>query len=278
MWGGMENAPTFDRGSYFQPGFQGQVELIRCFPKETQNSGLQFLAECRVKTSNMQAHPVGSQATWFQSMRDVKVYLPACKMFVYAVLDIVDDMQARTTIDPHMVSIMNWVSGTPNGFGGYLVGLSTVQVPKKDKNPFTRHDWAQINYKASGRKGPDIQAVIQAALPYAQVIPVPQRSGAPQGPGGGMFGGMAPPAPAPGAWAPPAGPTMPPLVNGPLPPWNAPPAAAYAPPPAPGFAYSNAPAQAPGYGQAPPPQAPVQVSPDGHWKIDPATNTWVPNR
>lgn len=316
LWDGIENAPTFERGAWFKPGFVGLVRIVRCKVQQTQKKKtIQFLAECEVLSSNTPDHPVGSQGTWFQNQNNS--FLPAIKSFVHAVLGVderrTDDAARLGMVDRALTPIMNFVAGVPNGFGGYVVALSTHQTVKTDGGPFTRHDWAAYNYVASGQVPPDVDRFVAAAMPYANVHAQAQMAPAqaqPQNQGWGQPQGFgAPPGFAqPQGYGAPQAPAPSPYGAPPPNPYGQPPQGYGAPPQAPpgnghgygGPAFAAPPAfQTPTFHQAPPlpapvpqgygapPQAPAmappplpapapQVSPDGFYKL--VNGQWVPNR
>ena len=98
VWGGLGSAPTFERGTFFNPGSIHDVQIGRCLLKQSQSSGLGLIVETDILTSqasgeiNGQTHapwiplPNGTAGTWWQGMTDRNVALPAVKGFVYAIL------------------------------------------------------------------------------------------------------------------------------------------------------------------------------------------------
>jgi hypothetical protein len=306
LWDGIEDVPVFTRGTWFSPNFQGTVKIVRCRVQITRKKKIQFLAECEVLSSTSAQDPTGASRTWFQNQNEN--YLSALKSFAHAVLGVDDrspeGAQKAAAVDRYLKAVMNYVAGAPNGFGGFVVNLTTTNTTKQDGGLFTRHDWSPYNWTAAGQPGPDLARFLQAAAPYANVMP--QAQAAPQAPpqaqggnqgwgsppgfagppqGYGLPPGMAPPQPpaaAPQGWAPPS--------FGAPPAFGAPPPAA--PPQAPAQGWSppgqgpqgwgaSPPPPAQGWGpppqpQAPPPAPPPQVSQDGHWKL--VNGEWVPNR
>ena len=66
-WSQIGAAPIFERGNYFNPG-RYKLRLLRCLSKQTQKSGMAFIAEFEVLESDNPAHPIGSKGTYFVKM------------------------------------------------------------------------------------------------------------------------------------------------------------------------------------------------------------------
>lgn len=295
LWEGLEDAPTFERGQFFSPGFQGLVKILRCMVKPTRKSGIQFLAEVEVLQTNRAEDPVGCQRVWFQGMQNRAVALPAIKAFQYAVLGLdgqdKDDAQKCAAVSAASKSLQNYACSEANGLQGFPVNLATLPHTKQDGGPFTLHNWDAFDYQAAGHQPPDLARILAAAAPYANWRPGSQAQapapnwGTPRAPGPGF--GVPPSFTAPPAapvWSLPAGGQLSPdgknyWAPG-MPQWVPVP---QGPPAAPAQSWAPAPFQAPPAFQppsftAPPaaPSPPAQVSPDGAWKL--VNNNWVPNR
>jgi hypothetical protein len=72
-WSQIGQAPIFERGNYFNPG-KYKLRLLRCLSKQTQKSGMAFIAEFGVLESDNPTHPIGSKGTFFVKMLDDAQY------------------------------------------------------------------------------------------------------------------------------------------------------------------------------------------------------------
>lgn len=258
LWAGLNNAPTFERGTFFKPGtYDLQIDKIQL--KQSQKSGLIFLVETEIVTSNNPDHAVGSSATWIQKMVDKNIALPAVKGFLYALLSLdahTDASRIATEFDPYLEQAMDRITSEHNPFSGWYIHLEATMKKTQRQTDFTVHNWQPFQYAAMGMAAPDAGAMFRAVL--ALPAPAPMAPAAPAAPPG--WG--APPPPVPGTWGAP-----PPVYRAPAPPAYAPMGAA------PPLAYAPAPPPAPAYA---PPAPPPQLDPSGRYYLDTRTNTWQP--
>lgn len=147
LWSGIKDADTFERGKYMQPGFHGLVRVRRTMAKETRKSGVAFIVELEVITTNMpDKHPEGSKGTWFQKMTDKAVAFPAIKAFASACagIPVHDKETIKREIDPHLEAIMDAATENEedNDFIGVTLILDTEQIKTQKNQDFTRYDFS----------------------------------------------------------------------------------------------------------------------------------------
>lgn len=260
LWAGLNVAPTFEGGTYLGPGVF-DVQVDRCLLKQTQKSGIGFIAELTVLESSNPDHPVGVQRGWFQKMNTAPS-LPAVKAFLLAVLGIdTDDAAKVADVSGKLETLMPRIAGAENILAGWRVHVQCTMIKTGKGGDFTRHDWEPYNYAQRQLQAPDLAAFLNAygAAPQGYA---PQGYGAPppQAPPYGApppaQGWGAPPPMPPNTWGNPA-PGAPPAGQV----WTPPAFAPVAPPPP----------------MAPPPAYPpgAQLSPDGRYYLNAATNSWV---
>lgn len=144
---GLRNASVFERGVYLKAGGDYLLEIEKCLVKETRKSGYGFIVELKVlESKGPDVNPVGSKATWFQSLRDKNVAFGAIKEFMYAVLGLdlanaADKKMIEETIDPQIEQMMEEAieGGKFNGLQ-VRVQTSSKLTAAKQVN-FTVHTW-----------------------------------------------------------------------------------------------------------------------------------------
>lgn len=283
IWGGLGDAPTFERGTWFNPGSIHDVQITRCLSKASQASGVGFIAECDILTSTQSGEineqtrqpwiplPTGTSGTWWQGMTDKNVAQPAIKGFVHAVLGLEANDPRRGALEQKIPgserwacntsrrplalieSLMIWATEEPNILQGLFVHLDTRHTKTRKNTDFTIHNWSPINYAAMGMQPPNVDAILSRAWGEPPVNQAPQGPPPNQAP---AWGQPPPPAQGPGygqpppAWGPPpqGPPPYQPTPQGPPPAWGPPPG----PPPAQNWGQPPPQGPPPGYG--PPPQ------------------------
>lgn len=308
---GLNNAPTFERGQYMNPGIY-DVRINRVLAKNTQSSGLATIVEMEIVNSTSRPQddpkglgrtwnptPVGVHGTWFQGMTNKNVALPAIKSFVYAVLglrsndsrvEVLESMipgsehwPTNTSRRPisYITNLMDHAIGEGNILAGLCVHLECSMIATQSKREdFTLYNFTPADFASLRLAPPNLEALLTKvgvpagasyAPPTAMGWSSPGGAGAP--PARGASAVSAPP-----AQLPPPGPGWGPAL--------APTAAA------PGWAASPAPAVAgPGWGAPPPPLPPMpavrpsptwslppggHMSPDGKQYWAPGMTDWVP--
>lgn len=239
-WSQIGTAPIFERGNYFNPG-RYKLRLLRCLSKQTQKSGIAFIAEFEVLESDNPAHPIGSKGTYFVKMAQQQQAFSNILEMMAAVLGFdITNKEHVTQIDqqlrPQLAGLMTALEtqGT-----AVLGGRETTSVECRIKltqrnTEFTLHTWS-----------PWAPAPGWQPVPTPAVAQMPQRTAAQP---------AAAPQGYPAAYAPPA--FAPPALPQAAPPAYAPPQAppGYVPPQAPpGYAPQGAPPQAPYGAPAMPP-------------------------
>ena len=147
LWDGIESAEIFERGNYVVGGFNGVVMVMRTLGKETRSSGLAFIVELKVMSTNLpEEHPVGQKATWFQKMTDKSVAFPAIAAWAAACAGYQPHEKERIKADvfPHLRETMKHATDNPddNSFIGVQLRLQTTMVTTKKGGDFTRYDFS----------------------------------------------------------------------------------------------------------------------------------------
>lgn len=244
-WSQIGTAPIFERGNYFNPG-RYKLRLLRCLSKQTQKSGIAFIAEFEVLESDNPAHPIGSKGTFFVKMQQQQQAFSNILEMMAALLgfDITNKehvAQIDQQLRPQLAALMTALE--TQGVA-VLNGRETISVETRKKltqrnTEFTLHTWAPWAPPPGWQPVPT-PAVAQ--MPQGQLV---QPTAAPQG--------------YPAAYAPPAfaQPALPQAQ-----PQQAPaylPQQAYAPQPQAQPVYAPQPQQAPQQAYAPQPQQAPQA-------------------
>jgi hypothetical protein len=293
IFDGLGEAPLFGRGNYLNPGSY-DIGILRVFPLDTRADGLATIAELDLKSAVFkpqddpqgkgriwQPTPAGTQGTWYQSMQDRNVALPALKNFMISVLGLREGdprldqwlgyvpgserWPGNRTGRPVAIltSLMDHVCSDANVFQGLFVHVDCTMIKTKGKGgDFTRYDWSPLNFQALGLQPPNLDRFMALAQTMAPPV-TPQQAqgfgppGAPQGPPQGQGWGQAPQgygqAPQGQGWGQP--PAQAPQGYGQAPPQNG-------PPPGWGQPSPQAP-QAPQWGAGGPPGQAPQAPPQG---------------
>lgn len=140
---GLRNAQVFEKGVYLQPG-NFKLQITTCLTKKTLQSGNAFIAEFKVlESSDPQAHPVGSKATWYQGIDNILVAYPSLKTFVYSVLGFSyprDKEKCLAEVDPVIEDLLDEAIDK-GAFNGKTVEVQTYLKKKEGKQDFTVHVW-----------------------------------------------------------------------------------------------------------------------------------------
>lgn len=173
LFDGLKDAPIFEQGNYFGVGIY-DVRVVRCLVKQTYRSGLGFIAELEVLSSNNPAHAVGSKGSWFQGIsKNQATAFGAIKEFVAALYGFdakADAQRIKTELEPHIEALMNEAVGPNNTFAGRPVHLETFMKKTREKGlDFTVHRWTP--YK--GEEPPAFVARPPAAPTYGGYAPPP---------------------------------------------------------------------------------------------------------
>lgn len=146
IWTGLKTAEVFQQGNYFDVGIY-DVRITRCLVKQTQRSGVGFIAELEVLTSTSAKHPPGSTGSWFQGLtKNPATALSAIKEFVIAIhkLDPKRDTdRIKVEIEPSIEQWMDAAIGPGNIFAGRCIHLETfVKKTREKQTDFTVHRWS----------------------------------------------------------------------------------------------------------------------------------------
>ena len=142
---GLKDAKMFERGAYLGVG-KFQLEITKVLTKDTRKSGNGFIVEFTVvQTSDEKNHPVGSKATWFQSLLDKDVAWGAIKEWAYAVMGFKntkeDTDRAKKELDPVIEDLCDEAIDK-GALNGKRVNVEThMKKTGKDKD-FTVHTWS----------------------------------------------------------------------------------------------------------------------------------------
>ena len=220
-WSQIGAAPIFERGNYFNPG-RYKLRLLRCLSKQTQKSGVAFIAEFEVLESDNPAHPIGSKGTFFVKMIQQQQAFSNILEMVAALVgfDITNPQhveQINRDLRPQLPGLMTALETQGTGvLGGHeTISVECRIIITKANKEFTLHVWSPWT-PAPGW--------VPAATPA--VAQMPQRTAAqPAAAPQGLPSAYTPPAFAQPALAPQA----PPAYAPPVAPVYAPPAAPQAP-------------------------------------------------
>jgi hypothetical protein len=147
-WSQIGTAPIFERGNYFNPG-RYKLHLLRCLSKQTQRSGVAFIAEFAVLESDNPAHPIGSKGTFFVKMANPQQGFSNILEMVTAILgfDITNPAHV-TQIDrdlrPQLPALMTALEtqGTAVLGGHETVSVECRIIMTKANKEFTLHVWS----------------------------------------------------------------------------------------------------------------------------------------
>lgn len=255
IWAGLESAPTFERGTFLPPGFQGVVQIAKCLVKATQQSGICLIVEVEVMSSNNGTDPPGSLRSWIVKLDNKAVALPNVKAWVYAVLGLQqsnpNDAPRCQAVDQVIKGLVNLACSERNAFRGALVNLETTHTTTKTGGDFTVHKWTPAQYP-EGYPAPNWGDLMQVAPSAINAAPTMQAAAPAWGAPPPAWGAPPPIQPQAPRWGASPSPNQPPA-----PAWGAPPLVQVAPP-----------VQAPGL----PPGAQVQ---NGHYWA-PGMPNWLP--
>ncbi len=269
LFAGLSNATVFENGEFFKAGFIGTLRINKCLCKDTRAAGLAFIVEFEVMSSNnlvtpgpdnpamLPDAPVGASRTWFQGMKDMAIALPACLEFYSTVLNV--DLKAPNAMDlkKAIQDCAPRYYGQENALQSLFIDLETYNKQTKKNTNFTRHSWSPFDYAAMGMQTPDFAGLLRPAVPVYQAPPQQPYGYAPAPPYGGPPPGNVPAygqglAPQPYGYAQPMQqPGIQSLNRAPF--------------------GSPAPLFAPPVGN---PKDAWQRSPDGAYRLNPATNNW----
>lgn len=144
IFAGLKNAQIFERGIFLEPGGKFKLRLKKTLIKNTQRSGLAFIAEYEVLESTHPKHATGTNVTWFQKLADKNVAFGALKEWAYAHLgyDYPDDKaMLEKKIDPQLEDIIS-EAVTKNSLVNALVFCETGSKKTQRGTDFTIHKWS----------------------------------------------------------------------------------------------------------------------------------------
>jgi hypothetical protein len=163
LFAGLKSAKAFDRGTFLKPG-QYEVRVKRAIFKKTRAKGDAFILEFVIERSTYEVdkkkaitalgsnpynlqdlektlpNPVGSTASWYQSLQDIDIGFGALKSFAANILgQKTEDPEFIEAVEGFMNSVVN--EGVINGM---LIPVEVVLVKTKKDTDFSLHKWGQI--------------------------------------------------------------------------------------------------------------------------------------
>ena len=168
LFKGLRDAKTFERGTFLKPGSY-EVRVKRAIFKKTRTKGDAYILEFTIERStyetdkkkaiaaygsnpfNMQdlekllPNPVGTTASWYQSLQDLDIGFGALKSFAASILgQKSEDPEFIEAVEGFMNSVVN--EGVINGM---LIPVEVVQIETKKSTPttpayFSLHKWGAI--------------------------------------------------------------------------------------------------------------------------------------
>jgi hypothetical protein len=154
VWDGIEKANVYERGRFFEAGFNGIVRVSKTIYKQTRAKGVAFIVELDVEETNMpDQHPVGSKGSWYQSMNDKDVAFSAVLEWVAACLEIgkhqkeeIEQLKTGKNEETGklvLIELLDHAINAPdtNEFVGTRLRLSTRMRKTKANTDFTVYDF-----------------------------------------------------------------------------------------------------------------------------------------
>lgn len=144
MFDGIEDAEVFERGVYFNGGFDGVVEITKTVQNRSRKGEDAFIVEMKIVEGGNDTDKIGMKRSWYVKVNDS--FLGNLKAWAAAVLgyETSDKDGIAKDIAPSLSRWLEKAVNSPekNAFIGRQVKLTTVPITTKEGRPFTRHDWA----------------------------------------------------------------------------------------------------------------------------------------
>jgi hypothetical protein len=176
IFAGFKNAQVFAAVPDPIPAdFDGDVKIKRTLMKQTQRSGLAFIAELEVVTSNHPKHPCGSVLSYFQSTSDrVIAFNNLLAFLVAAAGEDRNDPAAVERVKQYAEQTFNEAveSPTKNNLIDRVLHVRGVGTITSKGHAFVAKIWTM----ATGKAGPSVQIaapVQQPATPTPGAMPAP---------------------------------------------------------------------------------------------------------
>lgn len=153
VWDGIENAEVYERGRYVEPNFSGTVRITKTEYKVTRAKGTAFIVEMEVEESNLDAHPVGSKISWYQSLNDKDIAFSSILEWAAACVGLhkhnKDEIAKLKVVNPQTGKslIRELLSDatekpTDNDFIDVRLRLQTVPTKTRKNTDFTRYEFS----------------------------------------------------------------------------------------------------------------------------------------
>lgn len=150
-WKKIKDAEIYGRGSYLLPDQKYNLEILKCFTKQTRDNGPAFIVDFIVKGSSTDEIKPGTKKNWFQSMKDENMAFSSIKEFMINVLQVdTSDLDEYEQFCEKLPDLMELVSdeewetkkAEDHPLHGKTVGVETeLTITKKNNKEFTRHTW-----------------------------------------------------------------------------------------------------------------------------------------
>ncbi len=158
LWDGLSKAEVFENGVYLGPGIF-DCEIVRCLVKDSQKSGMGFIAELEILQSSNPEHPAGVKRTWWQGMKNKNVAFGAIKDFMLQIFCLPNVKERETDFDPYLEAFMDRATGAENVLSGMFVHVECTMIKTREKQlDFTKHDWSPFDFANARAHGLDIVA------------------------------------------------------------------------------------------------------------------------
>lgn len=156
MFSGIKKAQVSKKGVWLTPGGLYTLEIDNMLLKKTRSAGFAVIVEFRVlevdgSEEAIEKHPVGSRATWFQSLTDEDIGLSSCKDFMANLLgEDPEDAEFNEGLEELMEQATDKVAdGEEHMFHGMKIFCETSHTVTKKGGDFTIHTWKNIPEEAA---------------------------------------------------------------------------------------------------------------------------------
>lgn len=147
---GVRDAKIYGSGNPLGIGLY-ELEITACIDKDLLGGGKAFIVEFKVLKSTNPAHPVGTRASWFQSLKLHEVAFPAIKLFMFAALGKDarrDAAEIEKDILPNIEALLD-ASCAEGALDGYRVKCEVWNKKTKTDNDFSVHTFSPYESSTS---------------------------------------------------------------------------------------------------------------------------------
>ncbi len=152
MFEGIGEAEVFDRGRYLEEG-RYTLEIRKALLKETRKSGNAVIVEFNVlESTDEDAHPIGSKATWFQGLKDKSVSFGSLKDFCMKLVGVNQKKDPEGYKDfceglqEMLLEATEKFSGADDThpWHGMKIKVDVVKTETQKGGEFSRHEWEHV--------------------------------------------------------------------------------------------------------------------------------------